>query len=229
MQQTTDQILLKFAPNVHKDQLLATVGSDISLQATSRCNFDEGSTLRIAVLKSKDGKRISSATLESYKAREEVLSATYLFQAGSSTAGLMDEFLLKLKPATSYAQLMEFARRNDCAVNKDGLLLQNAFKLLVSKKSKFIAMQMANLFYETGLFEWASPNFVHFDVLHSVDTYFNDQWGLKNTGQYSGGYNAYGIDIKAEQAWLITQGSPDIKVAVLDNGVDLNHPDFLKT
>ena len=229
LQQTSDQVLLKFAPNANKERLLAIVGSDASLQATSRCNFDEGNTLRLAVLKSKDGKRISSSTLESYKAKEDVLSATYLFQVESSVAGFMDEFLLMLKPSTSYAQLLELARRNDCTVCDDNILHKNEFKLFVSKTSKFDAMKMANLFYETGLFEWAAPNFFHFDILHSNDTYFGNQWGLKNTGQYSGSVNTYGIDIQAEPAWLITQGIPNIKVAVLDNGVDLTHPDFMKT
>jgi hypothetical protein len=39
---------------------------------------------------------------------------------------------------------------------------------------------------------------------------------LKNTGQNSG---TAGIDIKAESAWTITQGSNNIRVAVIDDGV----------
>ena len=46
---------------------------------------------------------------------------------------------------------------------------------------------------------------------------------MNNTGQ-SGG--TIGIDINVEPAWNITNGDPNIKVAVIDNGVDLDHVDL---
>jgi len=125
LQQATDQILVKFAPGAGREQLHAIVGSDASLQETSNCYLDEGRHLRIAVLESKDGKSISPATLEYFKAEAEVISATYLFQTGSSLTGLMDEFLLMLKPSTSYAQLQEIARKNDCTVSDEDMLQKN--------------------------------------------------------------------------------------------------------
>ena len=69
--QATDKIILKFAPDAGREQLLAIVGSDASLQETSKCYLDEGSPLRIAVLEAKDGKRIAMSTLESFKAKTE--------------------------------------------------------------------------------------------------------------------------------------------------------------
>ena len=84
--------------------------------------------------------------------------------------------------------------------------------------------------YETGLVEFAEPNFMR--LLHPVDNpllppaenpYFPEQWGLKNTGQYGG---ITGCDIKADSAWGITKGDSSIKVAVLDVGVELTHPDL---
>jgi len=55
------------------------------------------------------------------------------------------------------------------------------------------------------------------------NTYYYQQWGLKNIGQFGG---TSGIDIKAEPAWTITKGNANIKVAVIDEGVDLTHPDL---
>lgn len=49
-------------------------------------------------------------------------------------------------------------------------------------------------------------------VLAAEDPYYIKQWYLKT--------------INAEQAWQVTKGSPSIVVAVLDTGVDIDHPDL---
>jgi tetratricopeptide (TPR) repeat protein len=62
------------------------------------------------------------------------------------------------------------------------------------------------------------------------DTYWEQQWNYRNTGQLGG---APGADIMLEEAHSITRGSASIKVAILDSGIPidvetnvLNHPDL---
>ncbi|MCY7345768.1 MAG: S8 family serine peptidase [Pyrinomonadaceae bacterium] len=55
------------------------------------------------------------------------------------------------------------------------------------------------------------------------DPKFNEQWALNNSGQNGGKANA---DVAALKAWLKTQGSTDVVVAVLDSGVDYKHTDL---
>ncbi|HOL42501.1 MAG TPA: hypothetical protein PLY78_11780, partial [Methanospirillum sp.] len=55
------------------------------------------------------------------------------------------------------------------------------------------------------------------------DPYFTKLYGLHNTGQTGGTSDA---DIDAPEAWAITRGSPAVRVAVIDTGVDYNHPDL---
>ena len=57
------------------------------------------------------------------------------------------------------------------------------------------------------------------------DEKLSDLWGLKNTGAQGG---VEGADMGATQAWEQTTGSRDVKVAVIDTGVDYNHPDLKK-
>ena len=221
--QTTDRIFVKFAQNASREQLNDIVSRNASLQPTSDTSLDEG-YVRFAVLEAKDGRSISASTVESFMRKPEVVWATYMLQGSTGMYhSFTDEFLLMLKQTTSYAQLEELAEKNNCTISDEEGFHKGEYKLFVSKTSKLDARQMANLFYETGLFAYSAPNMVLFNALHSIDTYFGDQWGLKNTGQYGGNS---GIDIKAEQAWTISQCSSQIKVAVIDNGVDLNHPDL---
>ena len=49
------------------------------------------------------------------------------------------------------------------------------------------------------------------------------QWSLNNIGQNGGRENA---DVDAPEAWETTTGDSDITVAVIDEGVDLGHPDL---
>ncbi|NOU82897.1 S8 family serine peptidase [Paenibacillus sp. LMG 31459] len=61
------------------------------------------------------------------------------------------------------------------------------------------------------------------------DTYFDRQWALLNTGQDPANTDQPGlpgIDIKATEAWNITQGSSDLIVAVIDTGMAAGHPDL---
>lgn len=56
------------------------------------------------------------------------------------------------------------------------------------------------------------------------DAFFPSQWHLSNTGQTGG---TPGADINVLEAWQITTGNPDIVIAVLDSGIDPNHPDLI--
>ncbi len=100
---------------------------------------------------------------------------------------------------------------------------------------------MANLFYETGLFAASQPDLManyklsggisdnvgfaatNSPNLFTLDPYFQHQWHLSNTGQYGG---TAGSDINILPAWNITTGCSTIVVAVIDDGLEFNHPDF---
>jgi hypothetical protein len=81
---------------------------------------------------------------------------------------------------------------------------------------------VANTIYESGLVDWCHPNFITRIERSTNDPYYSQQWNLMNTGQNNG---VSGIDIKAEQAWAITTGNSNIRVAVIDDGVE-NHADL---
>ncbi len=64
----------------------------------------------------------------------------------------------------------------------------------------------------------------------TAEPQFPSQWGLHNTGQRLIGTSLQtgiaDIDIDGLEALRITRGSPDIVVAVIDDGVDFSHPEL---
>lgn len=72
---------------------------------------------------------------------------------------------------------------------------------------------------------------VSYNQVFTIDATVNDplyvrQWAIENTGsslQYNGTPDA---DMSVDSAWLISLGDPNIKIAILDSGVDTLHEDL---
>jgi subtilisin family serine protease len=87
-------------------------------------------------------------------------------------------------------------------------------------------LAMCEAYWQEPKIEWAEPDFLSQAVKRQFnpnDTLYLNQWHLNNTGQ-SGGTT--GADINATEAWNRTTGSDQIIIAILDDGVDLEHEDL---
>jgi len=75
--------------------------------------------------------------------------------------------------------------------------------------------------------EWAEPNYLRHAYAVPDDAFFDEAWGLSNTGQVINGTSGTSdADIDAMEAWDITTGNASIVIAVIDSGIDYNHPDL---
>jgi thermitase len=74
---------------------------------------------------------------------------------------------------------------------------------------------------------FAEPDYVGFGFSIPNDPSFNVQWGLNNDGTNPPGHpGTADADIDAPEAWNIQKGSSSVIVAMLDTGVDWDHPDL---
>ena len=76
--------------------------------------------------------------------------------------------------------------------------------------------------------EYAEPNFIYGHQAVPNDPLFAYQWALENSGQaVSGTRGRVDADIDATEAWdAAPTGAERVYVGVLDEGIDINHPDF---
>jgi len=67
--------------------------------------------------------------------------------------------------------------------------------------------------------EYVQPDYLYYPkAIIPDDTRFSELWGLNDP--------VNNVDIDAPEAWEISQGTSDVIVAVIDTGVDINHPDL---
>ena len=154
---------------------------------------------------------------------EKIYESNCVVNKNGKTMGLSHLFNVKLQRQEDLSLLKQFAKENNVEV-----MGYNSFRPLWFTisciNSNANSIFMANAFNETGLFEFCIPDFITINDSDCVnDTYWIDQWGLENTGQH--GENS-GIDINFCNAREISMGNENIKVAIIDKGVEKDHTDL---
>ena len=131
-----------------------------------------------------------------------------------------DEILVKLADGYQRSTLDAFNAMRGAAV-VDVIEELGVYRLQVPQHRT--VAETLSAFAADPMFAYVEPNFVGQGGLEPNDTFYGQQWHLRNTGQ-SGG--TLGADIDAPLGWTLTTGDDSIIVAVLDSGIDTDHPEF---
>ncbi|HKE02332.1 MAG TPA: S8 family serine peptidase, partial [Planctomycetota bacterium] len=113
-----------------------------------------------------------------------------------------------------------FAVRRKNAFAPDQVVAAHAQK----RKAGAELVAVANDFAEMSEVVFATPNFVSEFRRSALPKIPVAQWHLKNTAAVAG--EKLGEDVDAEGAWAITRGKTSVVIAVLDDGVDVDHPNL---
>ena len=133
---------------------------------------------------------------------------------------LPGELLVKFREGVSGDEIKSLIAGNGAGVVKRiGLIDVYHLKL----PSSLSVQQALTLYRNSPLVKYAEPNYLRYPDVTPNDPRYSEMWGLNNTGQTGGTADA---DIDAPEAWNITTGDPDVVVAVIDSGMDLNHEDL---
>lgn len=143
----------------------------------------------------------------------------------SESAYVPGEVLVRFKKGMNISTLDSIVDSQSIKVeryfNAISKLKGQLYVLLKSKTRTTIQMQ-ADLAKNPDV-DYVSPNYIIYADTTPNDPRFNELWGLHNTGQTGG---AADVDIDAPEAWAKNNGSQRVIVAVIDTGIDYNHPDL---
>lgn len=143
--------------------------------------------------------------------------------------GVLNEAIVKLKPNTTYQQLVKLAAEYKVDIKEKYAYIDNAYILTFSKQSMGNALDVSLALKGTGLFQYAEPNYILNPLVATNDQYFYRQWSIKNDSTTVIGGGLHGTlrsDMRIDSAWTISTGDSTIKIAVIDAGVDTAHPDL---
>jgi subtilisin family serine protease len=93
-------------------------------------------------------------------------------------------------------------------------------------KTEFDILPLLNELKEKNIAKNSQPDFLipHEKRFIPNDTYFDSQWHLGYSGELTNVVST--ANISAPDAWDIEMGNPDITIAIVDDGMDVNHPDL---
>lgn len=150
------------------------------------------------------------------------------------------EILVRFKPGVTVDQIKKIAARNNDLMEDEIEAVSGLVSIddMDNADAEALAAQYSAM---SDLVEYAQPNYEirldppgpevsRKDLVYRPnsggpnDPQFDQQWALNNLGQDGGKERA---DIDALKAWLKTQGSEKVVVAVLDTGVDYTHKDLV--
>ena len=129
-------------------------------------------------------------------------------------------FYVKLHTPQDYSLLSSMASRTGAEIRGEVSFCENWYELSVNKNSTGNSIETANQFWESQYFEDIDPGFIfHFEPTSSTacvsDSRFDEQWGMQA--------------VKACSAWKITKGDTNVRIAVIDMGIDVHHQEFDST
>jgi len=158
--------------------------------------------------------------------RPDVLYSFPVFMdSGGSILKLNDHFVLKYTDTIGQNTIDSIENHYNVETVNGPNQYTGCKVLKIEDQTTYSALDMANIFYESGLVEYCHPSFgepIGFDYIPD-DPLFQYQYYLYNDGSDGG---VEGIDIDVVRAWEITRGTNPIIVAIIDDGCVYFHEDY---
>lgn len=135
------------------------------------------------------------------------------------------EYIVKLRSNTKRMSLQSLGHELNASVKEQ---IPGLPYVVVKRPTVELATSAVKQIKQNPMVELVEPNYIYRAIGTPNDPDFSKLWGLKNDGQAdsAGQLGTKGVDINAGKAWDITTGSEKVLVAVIDTGINYNHPDL---
>lgn len=231
------QVTLPFSREEVAVQFRKDVGvskkADILAEATSKEKVVETTELfetNLTLVRLRPGIDENSfrEILTDLRRKRDVITAYPVFHFKETRLTLTDVFVAQFKSGTTDERIASFNKDHKVEIWRE-MLLPHTFLLKVEEGAD--SLTMANVYHESELTTYATPDFVRFLIpqYEPDDVYYPNQWGMENDGTNPpDGIGTPDSDMDASRAWDISTGSPETVIAIIDEGVQLDHEDLVE-
>ena len=220
------ELSVSFAAMASKSSKSDLVGALSASARISPASSLRGRSLSAVAIKGRSGAGLGRLLTGLGTKREvEFAYPAWIDPKNGSRVLLTDELIVRLKGGPASAQIKDELAARGLTIERRLAYSSEEYVLRLRNPKKSDPLAVSRELYESGLVEWAEPNFVQQlkkDFIPN-DPLFSQQWHLLNTGQKGGTANA---DARLTGAWDKERGNRDITIAVIDDGVQLSHPDL---
>ena len=170
-------------------------------------------------------------TMQVARDREDVAFASHVYQLKDNPATLIylgDQLTIQFHPDTDDATISAIETEFGLKSVRSLMGIPNTFIFQLTPNSPENPLKIANRLITRPQVLTAEPQIIvpKQPSYHPQDPLYPQQWYLN----HSGGSNlAPRSHIDVEKAWDITRGNRSIVVALADDAIDVNHPDFQGT
>ncbi|MBX9949408.1 MAG: S8 family serine peptidase [Candidatus Obscuribacterales bacterium] len=125
--------------------------------------------------------------------------------------------IIQFKDDVTESEILSLLERNNLILIEKLRYKNNLVKVATTAPS---SVEASLQLMSNSQIDYAEPDFIEYIGARYTpsDPDFGNQWHLRNS-------TTAGADISAELAWEITKGE-GVRLAVIDNGFDINHPDL---
>ena len=222
---SNSQVAVRFAEGVSTTRGMVSLKSSASLpphELTGRAEFRKRGSWQF--LRGLDRTKSISAT-----ALRAAANVTYAYPilVDPQTKLRMaptDEVLASFEPKMTLPQIKALGAKVGLRLtNYVGAPEMNAYRFRLADPKRADPLRVSRDLASLPSVRWAQPNFIR-EMRHYFspsNSLFGDQQTLNNTGQNGAVPHA---DAHATSAWDLTTGANSIVVAIIDDGVDIDHP-----
>lgn len=148
-----------------------------------------------------------------------ILSHSPTYAQHEAVAG---QFLIKFHPK-KLSQRTQTSIRSQLGVQMIKEHKMTGAQLVQIKSNKSFDHNYAKQLLAEGWIDYIEPNYLIKLKSTPNDSYYQNLWGMNNTGQMGGSSD---VDIDAVEAWSITHENSNTVVGVVDTGILYSHPDL---
>ena len=227
---STQKILIKFQDHIDFNTQQQILAEETQIVPLKREMMLPAPLVTIADLQNVNSAAEVYNLLERLDAHPQIEYAQHFLGHKDGTLhGVTNQVLVRLKNEADLALLDNAAKGLEAHIDHQNEFDALLYHVQVDEDAELNGLEVANTLHEMGIFDYAEPDFLRLmKRMNTNDPFVDDQWSLNNDGVNTSAYGGIaGADMKVFDAWATTTGSSSVKVAIVDEGVDLSHPDLL--